>query len=303
MGSFELVTVWRSDNCTQICIKFDPVTLVIDQRKVQNIPDFVFLVTGECQQCQSPESGVSSGVRCRYQWSPGQSKVTTLCLFVLINSRSELLQQSAKSAQENWVNNLSRSRVSVLSLSWVGISEPGKQRQTANVANWVENCNIYTKYCQNCQIMPPSEDCLNNFWGLCDHRQIGRNLSIDEPTSNYCQFSRWMIFCQDAKMFYIELWTGISPNMLDYGSMEKLSLNWPQRNIQGPLSKTDSGYHCANPLKCNPVTSPYCVFILHHLSWIRLFLKTFNMFFEDFFNEKKTIWRFHSSVNYWYGSS
>ena len=81
--------------------------------------------------------------------------------------------------------------------------------------------------------------------------------------------------------------TGISPNMLDYGSMEKLSLNWPQSNIQGPLSKTDSGYHCANPLKCNPVTSPYCVFILHHLSWIRLFLKTFNMFFEDFFNEKK----------------
>ena len=185
----------------------------------QNIPDFVFLVTGDTWR------GVSSaGVRCQLRWcqvlvSGHQVRVgwpPCVCLCWLITHQS---CYNSQQSQENVVKNMSWSRVSVLSLSWVGISEPGKQRQTANVANWVENCNVYTKYCQNCQIMPPSEDCLNNFWGLCDHRQIGRNLSIDEPTSNYCQFSRWMIFCQDAKMFYIELWTGISPNMLDYGSM------------------------------------------------------------------------------------
>ena len=55
----------------------------------QNIPDFVFLVTGDTWR------GVSSArVRCQLrwcqvlytvQWSPGQGKVTTLCLFVLIN--------------------------------------------------------------------------------------------------------------------------------------------------------------------------------------------------------------------------
>ena len=159
MGSFELVTVWRSDNCPQICIKFDPVTLVIDQPTESILhtkyPWFCFSGNWRhlerCQQCQGPVSAqLVSGAG---QWSPGQGKVTTLCLFVLINYTPELLQQSAKSGKLG--KNMSWSRVSVLSLSWVGISEPGKQRQTANVANWVENCDIYTKYCQNRQIKAP----------------------------------------------------------------------------------------------------------------------------------------------------
>ena len=105
MGSFELVTVWRSDNCTQICIKFDPVILVIDQPTESILhtkyPWFCFSGNWRhlerCQQCRSPVSAqVVSGA---VQWSPGQGKVTTLCLFVLINYTPELLQQSAKSGK------------------------------------------------------------------------------------------------------------------------------------------------------------------------------------------------------------
>ena len=97
MGSFELVTVRVSDNWTQICIKFDPVLplLLINGllSSVHNIPDFVFLVTGEVSAVSDPAQ-VVSGAR----WGPGsgQGKVTTLCLFVLINNRSELLQKSGK---------------------------------------------------------------------------------------------------------------------------------------------------------------------------------------------------------------
>ena len=101
MGSFELVTVGGSDNCSQICIKFDPVLplLLINRllSSVHNIPDFVFLVTGEVSAVSDPAQ-VVSGAR----WGPGsgQGKVTTLCLFVLINNRSELLLQKSGKLSE-----------------------------------------------------------------------------------------------------------------------------------------------------------------------------------------------------------
>ena len=77
VGSFELVTVWKSDNCTQICIKFDPVLplLLINGllSSVQNIRVFVFLVTREVSAVSGSRTQVVSGAG----WGPDGSAVVT----------------------------------------------------------------------------------------------------------------------------------------------------------------------------------------------------------------------------------